>query len=295
MSFLVLHTLCPGLSWIGAIHSEGECSSKLLNHDKSTRHLPCIPQEDLGNLVCTHWLGGSSIRSHYSSFHLTGLHNHLSHHRDSSQRCSDHWSTWRRSRCTSFLKRARHSPVTATTPCNFSTKLGNAFDLTMDLDRLIPFKEALLVVVPFVSAICPRQFPGRVVLLVTLMKRFQLWAKQQSYLQPGIWGSEAVRQSGRDSLHSHHIPTESWEDSGHPCSEIPLIHRSDRLREERQMLFHPLTLWLSSDTASVVQVLTVTEWKQYKARFLWPLFILQWSTLIVYKESLHNNSNELEV
>lgn len=53
----------------------------------------------------------------------------------------------------------------------------------------------------------------------------------EPYLQLDIWGSEAVRQSGRDSLQSHHIPTESWEDSGHPCSEIPLIHRSGRLKE----------------------------------------------------------------
>lgn len=42
--------------------------------------------------------------------------------------------------------------VTGTMPCHFSTKLGNVFDLTMDLDRLIPFKEALLVVAPFVPA-----------------------------------------------------------------------------------------------------------------------------------------------
>lgn len=90
---------------------------------------------------------------------------------------------------------------------------------------------------PFVSAICSRQFPGRAVPLLTPMKIFQLRAKQQSYLQPDIWGSAAVRQSGRDSLHSHHIPTESWEDSGHPCSEIPLIHRSDRLNERRWMAF----------------------------------------------------------
>lgn len=67
--------------------------------------------------------------------------------------------------------------VTGTTPCNFSTKLGNGFDLTMSLDRLIPFKKALLVVAPFVSAICYRQFPGRVLLLVALTKRFQLRAK----------------------------------------------------------------------------------------------------------------------
>lgn len=127
--------------------------------------------------------------------------------------------------------------VTGTTPCNSSTKLGDVFDLTMDLDRLIPFKEALLVVAPFVSAICPRHFPGRVALLVTLMKRFQLRAKQQSYLRPSIWGSEAVRQSGRDSLHSRHTPTESWGDSGRPRSETPLIHRSDRLEEKRQTLF----------------------------------------------------------
>lgn len=69
------------------------------------------------------------------------------------------------------------------------------------------------------------------------MKRLQLRAKQRSYPQPDIWGSEAVRQSGRDSLHGHHIPTESWEDSGRPCSEIPLIHRSDRLKERRRMAF----------------------------------------------------------
>lgn len=76
--------------------------------------------------------------------------------------------------------------VTGTTPCYFSTKLGDVFDLTTVLDRLIPFKKALLVVAPFVSAICPRQVPGRAVLLVTLMKRFQLRAKQQSYLRPDI-------------------------------------------------------------------------------------------------------------
>lgn len=90
---------------------------------------------------------------------------------------------------------------------------------------------------PFVSAICSGKFPGRAVLLLTLMKRFQLRAKQRSYLQPDIWGSEAVRQSGRDSLRSHHIPTESWEDSGRLCSETPLIHRSDRLKESRWMAF----------------------------------------------------------
>lgn len=139
-------------------------------------------------------------------------------------------------------------PFTATTPCKFSTKTGSVFDLTMDLDRLISFKKALLDVALFVSTICPRQFPGQVELLVTQMKRFQLWAKQQSYLQPDIWGSQAVRQSGRDSLRSHHIPTESWEDSGHPCSEIPLIHRSDRLKKERRVLSHQLTL---CDTALV--------------------------------------------
>lgn len=55
--------------------------------------------------------------------------------------------------------------VTGTMPCNLSTKLGDVFDLTMDLDRLIPFKEALLVVAPFVSAICPHHFPGQVALL----------------------------------------------------------------------------------------------------------------------------------
>lgn len=55
-------------------------------------------------------------------------------------------------------ERSKTRPVTDTTPCNFSTKSGTAFDLTMDLDRLIPFKEALLVVAPFVSAICPRRF-----------------------------------------------------------------------------------------------------------------------------------------
>lgn len=125
-----------------------------------------------------------------------------------------------------WLSLAQRPPI-------FSTKLGNVFELTMDFDRLIPFKKALLVVGPFVSAICPGQFPWRVVLLVTLMKKFQLRAKQQSYLRPDIWGSEAVRQSGRDSLRSRHTPTESWEDSGHPCSEIPLIHRSDRLKKER--------------------------------------------------------------
>ncbi len=42
--------------------------------------------------------------------------------------------------------------VTGTMPCNFSTKLGNVFDLTMDHDRLIPFKKALLVIAPYVPA-----------------------------------------------------------------------------------------------------------------------------------------------
>lgn len=122
--------------------------------------------------------------------------------------------------------------VTGTTPCNFSIKLGKVIGLTTDLDRLFRFKEALLVVAPFVPSKCSCQFPGRVVLLVTLMKKSQLRAIQQSYLRPDTWGSEAVRQSGRDSLHSCHTPTESWEDSGRPCSEIPLIYRSDRLEKE---------------------------------------------------------------
>lgn len=103
----------------------------------------------------------------------------------------------------------QETTVTGTTPFNFSTKSGDVFDLTKDLNSLIPFWKALLVVTPFNSAICPCQFPGRKVLLVTMMKRFQLRAKQQSYLRPDIWGSEAVRQSGQDSLHSRHTPTVS--------------------------------------------------------------------------------------
>ena len=50
--------------------------------------------------------------------------------------------------------------VTATSPFNFSTKSKNTFDLTTDQDGLIPFKLALPVVAPFVSAICPQQLPG---------------------------------------------------------------------------------------------------------------------------------------
>lgn len=39
---------------------------------------------------------------------------------------------------------------------------------------------------PFVLAICSRRFPRRAALLLTLMKRFLLRAKQPSYLQPDI-------------------------------------------------------------------------------------------------------------
>lgn len=200
--------------------------------------------------MCTHWLCGSSIHSCYSSSHLTGRHNHLSHHKDSPQKCSVHWSTWRRSHCTSFLKRARHDSL-AQCPVSLQPSSGNIFGLTMDLIRLIPFRKALLVVAPFVSTICLHQFPGRAVLLVALMKRFQLRAKQQPYLRQDIWGSVAVHQSGRDSLDSRHTPTESWEDSGHPCSGIPRIHRSDTLKKERWPVFHQVILWLDSDTVSV--------------------------------------------
>lgn len=115
---------------------------------------------------------------------------------------------------------------------------------------------------PFVSVICSRQFPRRAVLLLTPMKRLQLRAKQQSYLQPDIWGSEAVRQSGRDSLHSHHIPTESWEDSGRPCSEIPLIHRSDKLKERRWISF---IRWNSGFTSTNLQ----REWIVQKMKAAW--------------------------
>lgn len=139
--------------------------------------------------------------------------------------------------------------------------------------------------VPFVSAICSQQFPGRAVVLLTLMKRFQLRAKQRSYLQPDIWGSEAVRQSGRDSLHSRHIPTESWEDSGRPCSGIPLIHRSDRLKERRWMAFIRLNsgftvtnlqagcivqrmkaAWLNDSTVNTVDVLAQFRWKRERKK-----------------------------
>lgn len=145
----------------------------------------------------------------------------------------------------------QETTVTGTMPSNFSTKSGNVFDLTKDLDSLIPFRNALLVVAPFIFAICPCQFSARKVLLVTLMKRFQLRAKQQSYLRPDIWGSEAVRQSGQDSPHSHHTPTASWEDSGRPRTEIPQIHMSDRLKKEQLPHFYQVTLGLGSDTASV--------------------------------------------
>lgn len=129
-------------------------------------------------------------------------------------------------------------PVTAQTPRNSPTNLGSTFLAPQWIltDQFLS-RRALADPGPFVLAICSRRFPRRAVLLLTLMKRFLLRAKQRSYLQPDIWGSEAVRQSGRDSLHSHRIPTESWEDSGRPCSEIPLIHRSDRLEERRWMVF----------------------------------------------------------
>lgn len=82
--------------------------------------------------------------------------------------------------------------------------------------------------------------------LVTLIKRFLQRAKQKSYLQQDIWGSAAVHLSDRDSPHNHHTPTESWEDSVRPRSEIPQIHRSDRLKKEIEPLSYQVPLGLFS-------------------------------------------------
>lgn len=77
--------------------------------------------------------------------------------------------------------------VTGTTPCGFLTKLGSGIDLTLDLDKLIPFRKSPLLVAPFLfPPIGTHQFPWREMLLVTLTKRFSLRAKQQSYLQQDI-------------------------------------------------------------------------------------------------------------
>lgn len=104
--------------------------------------LPCIPQESRGNPGCTRWLCGSNIRSRYSSFHPSGLHNHPCRHRGSSQRCSGRWSTWRRNRCTSFLKTQDPKPITAKIARRSRTKRRSPFDPTKELDRLIPFKKS---------------------------------------------------------------------------------------------------------------------------------------------------------
>lgn len=79
--------------------------------------------------------------------------------------------------------KARHRPNSP----SFPDKLGEPFfGPTMDPDRSIPFTKSSQDPGPFVLAICSRRFPRRAALLLTLMKRFLLRAKQRSYLQPDI-------------------------------------------------------------------------------------------------------------
>lgn len=120
----------------------------------SSAHLPCSPLSGPGSLVCSHWLCGLSIRSHCSSSHRTRLHSHLCRHTDSLQKCSAHWSTWRRSRCTSFLKRTKDG-------CHWYKTLGflsSALDVVVD--TLIALRKSPLALC-FPSRIWSYQFPWR--------------------------------------------------------------------------------------------------------------------------------------
>lgn len=180
-------------------------------------HSPCSLQSGPGSPACIHWLCGSSIRWHYSSSHPSRLHSHLWRHTDSPQKCSARWSTWRRSHCTSFLKRTKDGCQCYRTAGFLRSALDLMVDTLIALRKSPPPSRMKLAVSP----------P-----LVTLMKRAQLRAKQQLYLPPDIWGSEAVRQSGRDSRRSRHTPTESWGGSGRPRSETPLIRRSGTLEKK---------------------------------------------------------------
>lgn len=120
----------------------------------SSAHLPCSPLSGPGSLVCSHWLCGLSIRSHCSSSHRNRLHSHLCRHTDSLQKCSAHWSTWRRSRCTSFLKRTKDG-------CHWYKTLGflsSALDVVVD--TLIALRKSPLALC-FPSRIWSYQFPWR--------------------------------------------------------------------------------------------------------------------------------------
>lgn len=116
-----------------------------------TGHLPYSLQEGPGSPAYTHWLCGSNIRSHCSSSRPIGPRSHLCHRKGSPEKCSVHWNTWRRSHCTSFLKRARHG-CEGRAPCNSSVKARNDLNLTVDPGRLIPLSKSLRDAAPFLFA-----------------------------------------------------------------------------------------------------------------------------------------------
>lgn len=133
-----------------------------------TGHLPYSLQEGPGSPAYTHWLCGSNIRSHCSSSRPIGPRSHLCHRKGSPEKCSVRWNTWRRSHCTSFLKRARHE-CEGRAPCNSSVKARKDLNLTVDPGRLIPLSKSLRGAV-FVCSIYTHRLPGWLVLLMTLTR-----------------------------------------------------------------------------------------------------------------------------